>query len=606
LAQLRRESIWVAMLQFRPDQKRRAPRGLLAVALLSAGAAVFAAPGLVVAQETGSLLRGEVSEAEINDDLLSGLPLLERPTPLQPKPPGDIGIPSPTFEPASRGAIPDTSANVTPSGGATAAERSIFQSNDGDDAFADELPPAPAGRPVTVAKRVSDARQKAGRPRDPAAERLAAKKKKEAESDDEEDAGTTGTVRVGTVDSETQSELDVNQPADRTAPIEGLEKPLPEEDPYRPVGIRAGNFILLPSLESGVTWSSNANSSPGGEPALLSESTLRLNIASDLADELATLDAFVNFRKTISGEEIDETRGGINGALEHELGGDWKVLGSIGYEIGPESASAPDAIEGTLNEPIEQTFAGSLGFEKDVGKLQLRLTGNVERQVFGDAELSTGGTVSQEDRNSTLVAGVLRTGYEISPALTPFVEVEYGHRFYDLDVDSNGFDRAANRMGARAGLELDMGEKFSGEFSAGWISEVLADDRLAPVSGPSVSADLAWSPVRGTIVGLNALTTVEGSTDAGDSGSILYSSEITVERLMRANLTANLSFGAGLRNYTGEDGRDVILAGEAGATYWFNRYVGLSGRLRHEELDSTLPGRDYKTNSVFLGLKLQR
>ena len=141
------KAFWVAMSQFRPDQKRRAPRGLLAVALLGAGAAVFAAPGPALAQETGSLLRGEVSEAEINNDLLSGVPLLERPTPLQAKPPTDNGIPSPTFEPASSGATPDTSDNATPSAGATAAERSIFQSNDGDDVFADELPPAPAGRP---------------------------------------------------------------------------------------------------------------------------------------------------------------------------------------------------------------------------------------------------------------------------------------------------------------------------------------------------------------------------------------------------------------------------------------------------------------------------
>ena len=99
-------------------------------------------------------------------------------------------------------------------------------------------------------------------------------------------------------------------------------------------------------------------------------------------------------------------------------------------------------------------FKGSLGLEKDVGKLQLRLTGNVEREAFGDAELSTGGTVSQEDRNSTLVTGVLRTGYEISPALALFVDLEYGHRFYDLDVDSNGFDRAADHVGARGGLGI--------------------------------------------------------------------------------------------------------------------------------------------------------
>ena len=50
----------------------------------------------------------------------------------------------------------------------------------------------------------------------------------------------------------------------------------------------------------------------------------------------------------------------------------------------------------------------------------------------------------------------------------------------------------------------------------------------------------------------------------------------------------------------------MILGAEASTTYWINRYLGLTGRLRHEQLDSTLPDRDYKTNSVFVGLKLQR
>ena len=96
----------------------------------------------------------------------------------------------------------------------------------------------------------------------------------------------------------------------------------------------------------------------------------------------------------------------------------------------------------------------------------------------------------RQTATTTLAGVVLRTGYEISPALTPFVELEYGQRFYDIDVDSNGFDRAATVAGARAGLELDLGEKLSGEFSGGWINEDLADPRLASISGPSVNADL--------------------------------------------------------------------------------------------------------------------
>jgi hypothetical protein len=363
---------------------------------------------------------------------------------------------------------------------------------------------------------------------------------------------------------------------------------------------------VLPSAESGVTWTSNADSSAGSGPATLSETTLRLNAISDYDGNTTTIDASGNLRKTISGEEIDEKRGSVIATHEHDLGRDWKGLASLDYEVGPESASSPTAVVGSLDQPIEQTLTSSLGLEKDIGKLRLRLTGNVERDVFGDAELSTGGSVSQADRDSTFASGVLRTGYEISPALTPFVEAEYGHRNYDQQFDNNGFARSYDRTAARAGLAVDLGEKFKGEGSVGWVNEDLEDPRLASISGPTVNAAFDWSPVRGTIVSLDADTELEDATSPGDSGSIYYTSKATLTHELRANLTADLALGAGYRTYTGQDGHDDIWNAEAGLTWWFNRYVGLTGKGFHEQLKSTLPDRDYTTNSVYVGLKLQR
>ena len=79
-----------------------------------------------------------------------------------------------------------------------------------------------------------------------------------------------------------------------------------------------------------------------------------------------------------------------------------------------------------------------------------------------------------------------------------------------------------------------------------------------------------------------------------------------MEREIRANLTANAAVGAGYRDYAESDGHDLILSAEAGATWWLNRYAGLTGRLRHEQMGSNLPDREYEANSIFLGMKLQR
>jgi hypothetical protein len=226
--------------------------------------------------------------------------------------------------------------------------------------------------------------------------------------------------------------------------------------------------------------------------------------------------------------------------------------------------------------------------------------------MFGDAELSTGDVLSQKERDATLATLTLRGGYEISPALTPFVEVETGRRFYEQEIDSGGFARSSDRLGARAGHEFDLGEKFFGEFSAGWLRESLDDDRLKPIEGPSLAANIFWSPERDTMINLAAATFVEGTTTPDESGSILHTARLSAERRIRANLTGNAALGAQYRDYIGVNGHDLTLSAEIGATWWLNRYAGLVGRLRHEQQRSSLPGRDYDADSVFLGLWIQR
>jgi hypothetical protein len=127
-----------------------------------------------------------------------------------------------------------------------------------------------------------------------------------------------------------------------------------------------------------------------------------------------------------------------------------------------------------------------------------------------------------------------------------------------------------------------------------------------PISGLSAAANLTWSPYRGTIVGFEASTTVEGTTTPGESGSLLHAATLRLERRMRANLTANASLGASWRDYSGSTDHDLILRAETSMTWWLNRYAGVTGRYRFETLDSTLPNRDTTTNSVYLGVTLRR
>jgi hypothetical protein len=406
---------------------------------------------------------------------------------------------------------------------------------------------------------------------------------------------STGTVRAGRM-----------EPGNRRASAIGGLARSPEEDPYGPLGIRMGSFLLTPRLDQGIGWTSNASSAPGGDGAIFSETRLRLDAISDWSRHSAAIEADGLYRRSLSGADLEELEGSIAGELRLDLSGGFSATATGGYAIEPESASSPVDIVGAVSQPVRQTLSAGLGLAKDMGKLRLGIAGDVERDVYGDAEIEGGGALSQEDRDSTLATVTLRGGYEISPALLPFVEAEIGRRTYDLEMDSAGYRRSADRYGARAGLEFDLGEKFRGEISAGWLTEQPDDPRLEAISGASVEGNVEWSPVRGTVVGLNAATEVESATMAGQSGSILYSGSLAVTRQMRSNLTGEASVGIDWRDYASTEGHDLVLRGEVSLTWWLNRNLGLTGRASHETQESSLPDRDYSANSVYLGLTLQR
>ncbi|MER8906820.1 outer membrane beta-barrel protein [Mesorhizobium sp. M0854] len=588
------------MSGFQPQNKMGRKGKAVCALLLATSVFSLSRPALLCAQETE--LRGEVSESTILDEQQYKIrqSSIAGTQAAQAAATANDNTPLPTYRPASQGALPDDGTGEAATTGGT-----FDQPAASGDPFPDNPAPPPRRRP-SATPRAANAANAEDETAD-SQKRMRAATAAAAATDDTDTAAIdeqdTVNRRAVTIDSAERLRLDPG--AERTEAIDGQNKKN-EDDPFAATGIKLGSFVIRPTLEQGLTSSTNADSSSLGKPALLSETTLRFNAVSDWRENSATVEGYGIFRETLSGYDIHEAQGRVDGTLNIDLDNDLRAIAKLGYEAVPESASAPDAVVGAVGQPVRQTMNGSLAVEKDAGKMRFALTGAIEHDIFGDAKLSSGGSLSQKGRDSTLYTAILRTGYEISPAITPFTEIEIGRRAYDLRVDPNGFQRSSTRLGARAGVELDLREKLTGEFSVGWLREAIDDDALPAISGATVNADLKWSPERGTTIGLTAQTTAENTTNAGESGDMLYSGSLTGERQIRANLTGNAALGLEWRDYTGSDDHDLTLSAEAGLTWWLNRYTGLTTRARTEKLTSNLIGRDYTANSIFVGLKLQR
>jgi len=386
----------------------------------------------------------------------------------------------------------------------------------------------------------------------------------------------------------------------------GARQAKPDDDPYAPPGLRMGSFILRPTLEQGLRGTTNADFTATGRSALLSETAVSLEATSDWSRHRATLKANGTFDRSITGQNVAEPQFSISGDLRLDLAGGMTATAGAAYDLQKESANTPNSVAGTLSQPLVHTIDANLGIERNSGLLYAKIGGKFERQIYGDAQLSGGGTLSQSDRNNNYAGLTLRGGVNISAALRPFIEAEAGRLLYDERFDTGGYQRSADRFALRGGLAVDMGEKLSGELSAGYVTERFDDPRLADLASPTVAASLEWSPKRGTKVTTNLSTVLEDSTTAGESGDVLYSSSLTVLHSVRANLDLTATIGAWLRDLKGTGGQDYGASAEAGFVYWFNRFVGVDTSARYEVADSDDPSRRARAASIFVGLKLRR
>jgi hypothetical protein len=583
-----------------PWQPRfEAPRGgsfktainvCLMTALLSS--TVFAARAF--AQQTPPL-RGAVQENVLQTQNNADTPSSSRNnSPASPT--ADNGIPSKPYGPISPGALPpdDDSSNLgllgVPSNNGSPPSGPADNSGGLNPEAATppgENVPVPADRPTARPVRPGETANRTQR------------------TLDEEQ---TGSIANGPIEQNKEA----NPPA---APVERDNLPelaierrtiRPDPEPFAPLGIRAGTVTLRPSISTGLRATTNADGSSDGSAALLSETRLRARATTDWARHSAWLDFDGIYDKSISGEEYSAPNAGLRGGIQLDPGERTTVKGDAGYRIQQEDPSAPTTITGTSNRPTVQELDGSLGVRHEFGKFFADVKARVDRTTYGDAEFSDGSTISQKDRNNTFASVALRGGFEMSPAIKPFIEVDLGKLMYDEAVDSNGFRRSGPRTGLRGGVEMDFGEKLSGEFALGYLRQDIDDDRLAAVDGLSVDGAIKWSPQRGTDVSLGLLTRFEGATAPGDSGSIFYEGTLGVKRQVRSNLDVNAALIGSLRDNKDGSGWDKGFGAEIGATYWFNRFVGFDISARHEFTRSEVETRQTEETSMFMGVTLQR
>jgi len=391
----------------------------------------------------------------------------------------------------------------------------------------------------------------------------------------------------------------------RTGTVDGLPlAPLAEEASVP--GFSFGSLTLRPTLDQRVVRES-VRYGTSKTSRTYSQTTLSGTLESDWSRHQLNVDGTSTWQKNISGTGTETPSTDVNARLNLDLLNDFTGVLGAGYSYSRESRTDPNAISDATTQAGVHELRASIGLEKNLGLLRGTTTLEVTRRLYGDATLADGTTVLLDDRDTLGAEITSRIGYELSPALVPFLEATVGREKYDRRIDSTGSERSSTTIGGRAGAEVNFGEKLSGEFAAGYVLRSLDDANLADISGLTADGELNWSPKRGTDIKLGLATTLETATTAGQSGAVVYELDSTLSQQIQSNLVARLGATAGYTDYDSGSGRgnQRSYGASAGLTWSINRYLDLEADASYERTKER-GGTDEETTRLGLGLKLRR
>ena len=393
------------------------------------------------------------------------------------------------------------------------------------------------------------------------------------------------------------------------APIEGTRRD-PETDPYAAVGLRLGSFDLFPSIQQELGWTSNGESTDGGNPSAFSQTTARAEFQSDWSVHELRGDISLEYQSFFNDESDDLPSANASADLRIDVNREITLRGGFAYLLTTESPTSEN-----LNLPVGfvldgrpiisdlQTYAE---IARNSGRLSTSLRATITRTTFGDIETVSSGSVSQDDRNNYLMLATARVAYEMSPTFSPYFQVSAGGRIHDVEVDRNGNRRNSRVVEVQAGTTIDLGEKLNGSLGLGYRAEIYDDATLDTLQSPLISATINWSPERLTTVSATLASTLAGSIVADENGSVVHSATVTATRDIRPNFSVNARMFASYTDFDAGGREDIFLQSEVGAEWRLNRTMALTGRVGFERAISSESGSGFDAATVRAGIRIQR
>ncbi|MEM8878336.1 MAG: outer membrane beta-barrel protein [Pseudomonadota bacterium] len=364
---------------------------------------------------------------------------------------------------------------------------------------------------------------------------------------------------------------------------------------FDPLGIRAGTFIVRPSIElrGGADFEEDPDFT-----AEFYRIQPELGFESDWVRH--RLEGRIGWREQRypDDEARNETRIDADLRLRLDVTQRTEFDAALSYSR-DETGDADDEAPANAAGDTEVTEADvDLALRHEFGRLTGTLRGSLSDTEFDDTPLIGGGSASSSVRDFQEREVGLRLDYAATDRNGVFAELSANEREFDAGVNADGRSLGSEGLRALAGVQFDNGGTLRGDLGLGVQVQDPNDPALETVHAFVIEGSALWQPSALTSFSLEADTTVDDSTTTGEAPDATYSLRAGVAHALRRNLILDGGVGYAF------DDDSSSLTFDAGFEYRIRRYIALVGDVSHTV--SEVDGDDDAETTVSVGVRLER
>lgn len=371
-------------------------------------------------------------------------------------------------------------------------------------------------------------------------------------------------------------------------------------EPYDPVGIRIGSFVLFPEADLGGFYTDNVLSSPNARSDIAGEIKTETRLVSNWSAHALELrgTTFSTYHDDFSSEDDRAWSAEARGRLD--ITRRTNVQAIVSRSVSQEDRTAIDANQ--VGERADVTAdEARLALNHRFNRLSVELRGSVSDTSYSD----TGG-ISNADRDTLETREALRASWELKPTLAVFAEGELNQRDKRA-APADGIPRDSDGYRARIGLDFgNTGALLRGQASVGYGRQTPRDGSLAPVGAFLFDANLAWRPSEITSVLLTASSDIYDTTTAGSGGVVSHSVGVEGRHALRRYLIASAGLTYTHYDYHRSPYEESATTAFAGLEYYASPELVLYGRYQHLSFASNEVNGDYESDEVRIGVKVRK